>query len=83
MWAHLGSSRVADFAPQGGCGDGADAGLVSQGGAVAVCQFVDETLETVDLAAGCAVLADECLQPFEAMPACWGGALGGADVFEA
>ena len=75
--------RVADLAQQRRSGDGADAGLVAQGGAVGVEQLVDETFEAADLAASCAVLADERLQPGEPMFAGGGRGCVGVDPFEA
>ncbi len=77
------AGRVADLAQQGRGGDGADAWFVAQGGAVLVEQLVDEPFETADLAASCAVLVDECLQPGEPMAAGGGRGGVGVDRFEA
>ena len=77
------SGRVADLAQQRGGGDGADAGFVAQGGAVAVEQVVDEPLEAADLAARGAVLVDERLELRQAIAAGRGRTRGGVEVFEA
>ena len=55
--------RVADFDDQRGRGDGADAGLVAQRGAVLVEEPGQFALEPADLGERLTVLVDEGAQP--------------------
>ena len=74
--------RVFDLDDQGGGGDRADPGLVTQGGAVGVEQLVDPAFERADLAAGSPVLVDERQEPGDPVGAGLGRHDGGVDGFE-
>ena len=63
------AERIADFDDEGRRGDGADAGLVAQGGAVLVEQTVQLALQPADLGERLAVVVDGGLQPRQAVAA--------------